>query len=119
MTTRMQLIQQTFVAESRELLRAMESALLQLESTPQDTELINAVFRAAHTIKGSSGAINFDAIVEFTHAMESVLQLIRAGDIVIDRPLIALLLKCGDYLSSLLDCLAADDLEAVIDRGGE
>src|SRR5271170_1218569 len=103
MTTRMQLIQQTFVAESRELLRAMEAALLQLERAPQDAELINAVFRAAHTIKGSSGAINFEAIVEFTHAMESVLQLIRSGEITIDSVLIALLLKCGDYLSSLLD----------------
>lgn len=119
MTTRTEMVQQTFIAESRELLRAMETALLQLEEAPQDAELINAVFRAAHTIKGSSGVINFDAIVEFTHAMESVLQLIRSGDIIIDSPLVALLLKCGDYLSSLLDCLAADDKEAVLERSGE
>jgi two-component system chemotaxis sensor kinase CheA len=119
MTTRMELLQQTFIAESRELLRAMETALLQLEEAPQDIELINAVFRAAHTIKGSSGAINFEAIVEFTHAMESVLQLIRSGDIIIDSPLIALLLRCGDHLSTLLDCLAADDPEAVLQRSGE
>ncbi|HKN10046.1 MAG TPA: Hpt domain-containing protein, partial [Pseudomonadota bacterium] len=117
MTTRMEMLRQTFIAESRELLRAMETALLQLEKAPQDSELINAVFRAAHTIKGSSGAINFDAIVEFTHAMESVLQLIRSGEIIIDSALIALLLKCGDYLSSLLDCLATD--EAPIELSGE
>src|SRR5271157_6508998 len=115
MTTRMQLIQQTFVAESRELLRAMESALLQLENAPQDAELINAVFRAAHTIKGSSGAISFEPIVEFTHAMESVLQLIRSGDMIVDSSLVALLLKCGDYVSSLLDCLVAGDKEAALE----
>ncbi len=119
MTTRMELIQQTFIAESRELLRAMESALLELEKAPQDAELINAVFRAAHTIKGSSGTINFDAIVEFTHAMESVLQLIRSGELGIDNELIALLLKCSDHVSALLDCLVADDKNAASNRIGE
>jgi two-component system, chemotaxis family, sensor kinase CheA len=116
MTTRMELIQQTFIAESRELLRAMESALLQLEKAPHDAELINAVFRAAHTIKGSSGTINFDAIVEFTHAMESVLQLIRSGELRIDNELVALLLKCGDHVSALLDCLVAGDKDAAFAR---
>jgi two-component system chemotaxis sensor kinase CheA len=113
MATKMEMVKQTFIVESRELLRAMEAALLQLEKAPRDSELINAVFRAAHTIKGSSGAINFEAIGEFTHAMESVLQLLRSGEIIIDHQLVALLLKCGDYLSSLLDCLAGDDREAV------
>jgi two-component system, chemotaxis family, sensor kinase CheA len=119
MTTRMELIQQTFIAESRELLRDMESALLKLEKAPQDAELINAVFRAAHTIKGSSGTINFDAIAEFTHAMESVLQLIRSGELPIDGQLVALLLKCGDHVSALLDCLVASDKETAFERIGK
>jgi two-component system chemotaxis sensor kinase CheA len=119
MTTRMELIQQTFIAESRELLRDMESALLRLEKAPQDAELINAVFRAAHTIKGSSGTINFDAIAEFTHAMESVLQLIRSGELPIDGQLVALLLECGDHVSTLLDCLVASDKEAAFERIGK
>jgi two-component system chemotaxis sensor kinase CheA len=122
MTTRTELIQQTFIAESRELLRAMESALLELEKAPQDAELINAVFRAAHTIKGSSGTIHFDAIVEFTHAMESVLQLIRSRELSIGDDLIELLLKCGDHVSGLLDCLVADDKDeafARIDEHGQ
>ncbi|HEX8012103.1 MAG TPA: chemotaxis protein CheA [Casimicrobiaceae bacterium] len=119
MTTRMETVQQTFIAESRELLCDMESALLRLEKAPRDPELINAVFRAAHTIKGSSGSINFDAIVEFTHAMESVLQLIRSGELAIDSPLIALLLGCGDHVSSLIDCLVADDRKAAFERIGE
>ena len=110
MTTRMELIQQTFIAESRELLRDMESALLRLENAPQDAELINAVFRAAHTIKGSSGTINFDAIAEFTHAMESVLQLIRSAELQIDGQLVALLLECGDHVSAF-------GAEIVVDGG--
>ena len=110
------IVQQTYIVESRELLRDMESALLRLEKAPQDAEAITAVFRAAHTIKGSSGAINFDAIVTFTHALESVLEKIRSGSASIDARLIALLLACGDHLSSLLDCLAADDRDAAFER---
>lgn len=110
------IVQQTYIVESRELLRDMESALLRLEKAPQDAEAITAVFRAAHTIKGSSGAVNFDAIVAFTHTMESVLDRIRSGRIAIDGKLIALLLACGDHVSALLDCLAADDRNAAFER---
>src|SRR5438046_6523299 len=112
----MAIAQQTYIVESRELLRDMENALLRLEKTPQDAEAITAVFRAAHTIKGSSGAFNFEAIVEFTHAMESLLEQIRSGRTSIDSGLIALLLGCGDHVSSLLDCLAADDRKAAFGR---
>jgi two-component system, chemotaxis family, sensor kinase CheA len=112
----MAIVQQTYIVESRELLRDMESALLRLEKTPQDADAITAVFRAAHTIKGSSGAVNFDAIVAFTHAMESVLEQIRSGRTAIDGKLIALLLACGDHVSALLDCLAADDRDAAFGR---
>jgi len=112
----MAIVQQTYIVESRELLRDMESALLRLEKAPQDAEAITAVFRAAHTIKGSSGAVNFDAIVAFTHAMEGVLEQIRSGRIAIDGKLIAMLLACGDHVSALLDCLAADDRNAAFAR---
>jgi two-component system chemotaxis sensor kinase CheA len=112
----MAIVQQTYIVESRELLRDMESALLRLEKTPQDADAITAVFRAAHTIKGSSGAVNFDAIVAFTHAMESVLEQIRSGRTAIDGKLIALLLACGDHVSALLDCLAADDRDTAFGR---
>ena len=60
----MAIAQQTYIVESRELLRDMENALLRLEKTPQDAEAITAVFRAAHTIKGSSGAFSFSQTQE-------------------------------------------------------
>lgn len=99
--------QQTFVAESRELLAAMEEALLQLEKSPDDPDALNAVFRAAHTIKGSAGVFGLDAIVEFTHAMESVLSDVRAGEIVVDATLIALLLSCGDHCQAMVQGVEA------------
>src|SRR5512140_2638696 len=98
--------QQTFIAESRELLREMEDALLRLERDCADAEAVNAVFRAAHTIKGSSGAFGLDAIVEFTHVMESVLEAVRAGEVPVDADVIGLLLACGDHVEGLVDRLA-------------
>jgi len=113
----------TFIAESRELLRDMEAALLTLERSPADGEAINAVFRAMHTIKGSSGVFGFDTMVEFTHAMESVAEEIRVGRLAVDEPLVALLLACGDHVAGLIDCLDTDDrmarLEAARPAGAE
>ncbi|MDH2435420.1 chemotaxis protein CheA [Pokkaliibacter sp. MBI-7] len=96
----------TFLAESRELLQQMEDALLQIEQSPEDPELINAIFRAAHTIKGSSGLFGYDAIVAFTHVAESVLDRVRAGEVRFDSELIALMLQVGDHLGGLIDWLA-------------
>ena len=113
----------TFVAESRELIRAMESALLTLEQSPRDTEAVNAVFRAMHTIKGSAGVFGFDAIVQFTHVMEGLIEEIRTGSLVVDEVLVALLLTCGDHVTSLIDCLETEDrmarLEAVRPEGAD
>jgi two-component system, chemotaxis family, sensor kinase CheA len=110
----------TFVAESRELLREMEGALLQLEKTPDNADALNAVFRAAHTIKGSSGIFGFDDIVAFTHLMESVLDDVRAGDIVVDGALTALFLSCGDQLSHLIDQVEdGGTLDAIVQAEGK
>jgi two-component system chemotaxis sensor kinase CheA len=94
---------QTFVAESRELLQEMEEALLRLEQAPSDGEAINAVFRAVHTIKGSSGVFGFDALVEFTHGIESLLEDIRGGTRKVDADLIGLLLTARDRIASLVE----------------
>lgn len=91
-----------FFTESRELLEQMESALLQLERNPQDGEIINAIFRAAHTIKGSAGIFGLDHIVKFTHVAESVLDEVRSGRLTIDLPLSGLLLRTGDHLRDLI-----------------
>ncbi len=98
---------QTFLMEARELLQAMEEALLNLESEPDDKEAIGAVFRAAHTIKGSAGLFGLDAIVAFTHVAENVLDKVRNGEIAVDGELIALLLSAGDHIGDLVEQVAA------------
>ena len=92
----------TFIIESRELLEQMETSLLGIEQNPDDTDLINAIFRAAHTIKGSAGLFGLDFIVAFTHVAESVLDKVRSGDIKIDPELAALLLESGDHIGALV-----------------
>ncbi len=94
---------QTFLTESTELLEAMEASLLRLEDTPDDADLLNAVFRAAHTIKGSAGLFGFDPIVAFTHEVESALDRIRAGKVAFSADLGACLLRCGDHMRALLE----------------
>ncbi len=96
---------QTFIIESRELLQSMEEALLRIEQE-QDEETVNAIFRAAHTIKGSAGLFGLDFVVEFTHVAESVLDKVRSGELAIDSDLVALFLETCDHLHRLVDHVA-------------
>lgn len=95
--------QETFLAESRELLQDMEDALLQLENAPDDPDLINAMFRAAHTIKGTSGVFSYDDVEAFTHVVENVMEALRGGHLEVDSELIALMLECNDHIGRLVD----------------
>ncbi|MBM0105655.1 chemotaxis protein CheA [Steroidobacter sp. S1-65] len=102
----------TFIAESRELLAEMEVALLECEQGNAGPEAVNAIFRAAHTIKGSSGLFGLDGIVAFTHVVESVLDRVRAAALPMDRALAAILLECRDHIERLVGVVAdgkADD----------
>ncbi len=106
----MEQAKQTFLEESRELLQEMEDALLALEDEPADTEIVNALFRAAHTIKGSGGVFGFAVVVGFTHVVESVLGRVRDGEMPITEALSALLLRCRDHMGQLVE-------HAVVDGG--
>ena len=101
-------ITSVFVQESREQLAEMESGLLRLEQNPDDTDNINAIFRAAHTIKGGSGVIECQFIEAFTHRVENVLDALRNGELHVSGELATLLLGCCDHMVSLIDVLAAD-----------
>lgn len=103
---------QTFLAESRELLEDMENALLAVEQAEDRAEHVNAVFRAAHTIKGSSGLFGLDHIVAFTHVVESLLDRVRGGKLSIDDRLVSLLLGCCDHIGALIDIVAGGSMEA-------
>lgn len=111
----------TLVQEARELLADMEAALLAIEDEGVTPEHINALFRAAHTIKGSAGLFGLSLIVDFTHVMESVLVRVRNGELDLDGDMSSLMLGCNDYVSSLIDALAAgaenDDPDATARKG--
>ncbi|MDY0074099.1 MAG: chemotaxis protein CheA [Thauera sp.] len=110
-----------FVTESREQLAALEDALLQLENQPDDSDTLNAVFRAAHTIKGGAGVVECDFIVDFTHIVESALDKLRNGEIQLNGDLTALLLACSDHIGHLLGVLEAgiDAPEAELKAEGD
>lgn len=92
----------TFEAEASELLQDMESQLLSLEAGTAEPDSIHAIFRAAHTIKGSGGLFGFDALVAFTHHVESLIDEMRDGTRAISSELTSLLLRCCDEMGSLV-----------------
>ncbi|MBI3229519.1 MAG: chemotaxis protein CheA [Burkholderiales bacterium] len=93
----------TFFAEARDMLVQIEDTLLALENDPLDRENINALFRAAHTIKGSAGLFGLDRVVAFTHQVESVLDKVRNGELTIDLTMSDVLLKSSDVITALLE----------------
>jgi two-component system, chemotaxis family, sensor kinase CheA len=115
-------LRQAYIAESQELLASLEENLLGLEQNPADTDALNAVFRAAHTIKGGAGIVECDYIVEFTHVVENALDEARDGRIKLDGELIQLLLASGDQIARLLEFAidpAARPDAATLSRGEE
>jgi len=92
-----------FREEAYELLTQLEDTLLELESQPRNGELINAAFRAIHTVKGSSAMFGFDSISHFTHEIESALDQCRNGTLPITKDFIGLTLKARDHLRKLLE----------------
>jgi two-component system, chemotaxis family, sensor kinase CheA len=103
---------QVFVDESDELLADMESALLKCEKAASTEDDINAIFRAAHTIKGSAGLFGLDFIVTFVHEVETVLDRVRVGTAHMAPPLVVALLACGDHIRSLVDVLKKGERDA-------
>jgi two-component system chemotaxis sensor kinase CheA len=92
----------TFFEEAADHLLTIEAGLLQLERGQRGFELLNGIFRAAHSIKGSSGTLGLDEIARFTHALENVLDRLREATLPITSERIDLLLRAKDVLTSLI-----------------
>lgn len=99
-------LMQTFLAESRDLLEDMERHLLEAERGESSPDAVNAIFRAAHTIKGSGGLFDLPQLVGFTHVVESVLDLVRDETLTLSSELIGLLLVCCDHIHALVETAA-------------
>ncbi|CAM5225055.1 Hpt domain-containing protein [Alishewanella longhuensis] len=94
-----------FLTEGRELTDFLEQQLLSVEQAPEklDDETVNALFRAAHTIKGSAGVVGLHDVVAFTHLVETAFESVRAKELSLNTPLINVLLRCNDHIVSLFD----------------
>jgi chemotaxis protein histidine kinase CheA len=109
----------TFLAESREVLQEMEDGLLSIQTTHDLPAVIGAIFRAAHTVKGAAGVMELSHVVTFTHAVETVLDEARQGNVGMSSELVALLLACCDHIKTLVDEVASGHVEpdqATLDR---
>jgi len=94
---------QTFFAEADELLADMERHLLELDCSAPDKEMLNAIFRAAHSIKGGAGTFGFSVLQETTHLMENLLDDARCGNLQLDSNIINLFLESKDIMQDQLD----------------
>lgn len=101
---------QIFKEEAYDLLGELEVALLELEENPDDMDVVNQIFRALHTIKGSGSMFGFEDIAEFTHEVETVFDMVRNGDLGVSQPLCSLALKSRDYIKLMLDSSDGDEV---------
>ena len=92
-----------FLEESRDNLRTLNDALLDLEQEPDDLDGIAQIFRVAHTIKGMAATMGFTDIAELTHKMEDVLSKFRDGELKITAKVVTILFKCLDTLERMVD----------------
>lgn len=103
-----------FLEESLENLTRLNDSLLELEQNPDDLEVVNAIFRVSHTIKGMSATMGYMKMSELTHKMEDVLSKFREGTLKVNRDVITALFKCSDMLESMVNNISdgnTDDMD--------
>ncbi|MDZ7854749.1 Hpt domain-containing protein [Sphaerotilus sp.] len=97
-----------FILESRECLERVGQRLLDVEKAPQDTDLLNDLFRQVHTLKGNCGLFEFKALELVVHAGEDVLDRIRNGRLSYSASIADALLEAMDYTASLIDVIETE-----------
>ncbi len=100
---------ENFISESRDLLEEASQGLLALEKQPDDSEVVNALFRSVHTIKGGSGLFEIAPFTEVVHAAEDVLDAVRNGRLSLSSTMVDLLLDCLDQVSMWIDALEQNE----------
>ena len=94
---------EVFAAEARDYLQSLDNDLLSYERNPENDGLVDDMFRAAHSLKGMAGTMGFDELAEFTHEMESVLDLLRKGELKPSTDVLNVLFRSVDTLEVLLE----------------
>jgi len=96
-------ILEDFLIEAFEMIEQLDNDLIELENSPEDLDLLNRIFRVAHTIKGSSSFLNFDVLTHLTHHMEDVLNKARRGELIITPEVMDVVLESTDKMKALLE----------------
>jgi two-component system chemotaxis sensor kinase CheA len=94
-----------FLVEAGELVERLSEQLVELEANPRETELLNAVFRAFHTVKGGAGFLAIEPMVQLCHHAEDLLNVARNGALVLDPTKMDALLEALDLLNAMMDAL--------------
>ena len=105
---------QDFLVEAGEHLAELESGLLQLETDPDDRDILNDIFRSIHTIKGSAEFVGIERISELSHKLESLLELLRQGQRQVNRDIIDTLMEAKDRLAVLVEDLERSQAEETL-----
>ena len=98
----MDAIKQTFFQECDEQLAELETGLLAMQNGDSDSETVNAVFRAVHSVKGGAGAFGLDSLVRFAHVFETTLDLMRSDKLTASPELLKAMLRAADVLADLV-----------------
>lgn len=99
-----------FFTETDEYLQRLNDCLLELEKNPGESDVLDEIFRAAHTLKGMAATMGYKKMAELTHHMESVFELFRSGKSSINTEIINLIFKCLDQLSQIVEDLREGDV---------
>ncbi|WP_041581213.1 chemotaxis protein CheA [Bacillus sp. 1NLA3E] len=94
-----------FIEESKEHLQSINNELLKLETEPENTSIVNEIFRSAHTFKGMAGAMGFEDLASLTHEMENVLDLVRNSKLNINSQIMDVVFKCVDLIQKMVDSI--------------
>jgi two-component system chemotaxis sensor kinase CheA len=106
-------IVESFIVETKELLDKLDNDLVELEKRQNDVELLNAIFRYVHTIKGTSSFIGFEQMNELTHKFEDVLNKLRKFELKLNPEIMDVILEAQDLMKVLLSKLEANDLSPI------
>ena len=115
MNEEMKEIVQDFLVESQEVLDGLDQRFVALEKNPDDADLLNEIFRAAHSMKGSAGFLGFTRLVDVAHHAESILNKMRQHEMAVERSVVDTILEAVDVIKLLMKDIKETGTDAHVD----
>ena len=105
-----------FIDETKEHLESLNTRVLELEKDPNNSDTINEIFRAAHSLKGMAGTMGYKRMQRLTHDMENVFSEVRSGKMAVSAELVDIVFQCLDALEEYLTCITETADEGINDN---